>query len=304
LFVPASVDSSVPEQRIVEACQVMPEYAGVTGWAQLRWAGGRWFDGVDSDGRTERPVVVVTPLTDVRPQPGVQISGEHLDVGELVWQDGLRTTTCLRSLLFEVRVARTLWLAVRAIDLAAFSDLVSIAEFVEYVGHHAGWPGIRQARSACQLADENTWSPRETWLRWVWMCEAGFPRPLMNQPVFDLAGNHIGTPDLLDVEAGLVGEYEGVEAHLNQEARHHDIKREDAFRSVGLEYFTAVGRDAGNRTALAARMAAARSRARWLPAEQRLWTVIPPAWWVPTVTVDQRRALTPAQRQRWLAHRQ
>ena len=293
----------MPEQRIVEAASVMPEYAGVTGWAQLRWAGGRWFDGVRSDRRTERPVVIATPLTDLRPQPGIQISAEHVEERELVWHDGLRTTTCLRSLLFEVRHARSLWLGVQAIDMAAFSDLVSIAEFAVYVGEHAGWPGIRQARAACELADENTWSPRETWMRWVWTCDAGLPRPLMNQPVFDLAGKHIGTPDLLDVEAGVAGEYEGVDAHLNPDARHHDITREDAFRSVGLEYVTVVGRDVRNRAALAARMTAARSRARWLPAERRRWTVVPPDWWVPTVTVEQRRALTPGQRHRWLAHR-
>jgi hypothetical protein len=140
-----------------------------------------------------------------------------------------------------------LWLAVKAIDMAAFSDLASVTELADHVRRHVGWPGIRQARAACELADENTWSPRETWMRCVWMSEAGFPRPLMNQPVFDRAGNHIGTPDLLDVEAGVAGEYEGAEAHLNPDARHHDIKREEAFRGVGLEYFTVVGRDGGNR---------------------------------------------------------
>jgi hypothetical protein len=304
LFVPVSVDRTIPEQRIVEAAQVSPDHGGVTGWGQLRWAGGRWFDGLEPDGRTERPVVLATPLTDIRPQPGIQISAEHLDEGELVWHDGLRTTTSLRSLLYEVRTAHTLWRAVAAIDMAAFSDLVSIAELVAYVRSHVGWPGIRRARAACELADENTWSPRETWMRLVWMCEAGFPRPKMNQPVFDLSGRHIGTPDLLDVEAGVAGEYEGADAHLDPGARHHDITREEVFRSVGLEYFTAVGRDAANRSALALRMAATRNRARWLPAERRQWTVVPPDWWVPTQSVRQRRALTTDQGRRWLAHRQ
>jgi hypothetical protein len=304
LFVPASVDARVPEQRIVEAAAIVPLHGGITGWPQLRWAGGRWFGGLEPDGLTPRPVVLVSPLTDIRAQPGIQVSHEHLDGAELEWLDGLHMTSSVRSLLFEVRFARTLWLAVQAIDMAAYSDLVSLTELVEYIRTHVGWPGIRQARAAVDLADENAWSPRETWLRLVWMSEGGFPRPLTNTPVFDLGGRHIGTPDLLDVEAGVAGEYEGVDAHLSPDARHHDIRREEAFRGVGLEYFTAVARDAGDRRALVARMAAARQRARWLSVEQRTWTVVPPGWWVPTTTVAQRRALSPDQRARWLAHRQ
>ena len=30
----------------------------------------------------------------------------------------------------------------------------------------------------------------------------------MNRPIFDLHGRHVGTPDLLDAEAGLYGEYD------------------------------------------------------------------------------------------------
>ena len=292
------------EQRIVEAAAVLPDYGGVTGWAQLRWAGGRWFDGLEPDGRTARPVALVTTRNDIRPQPGFVVSAEHLDDVELIHLDGLRTTTCVRSLLFEVRFAKSLLAAVVAIDMAAYSDLVSVDELVAFIRLHVGWPGIRQARAACDLADENSWSPREVWLRFVWTCEAGYPTPLMNTPVFDLAGRHIGTPDLLDVQAGVVGEYEGAEVHLNPVSRHRDLGREDAFRAVGLEYFTVVSRDARDRDAVLARMAAARERALWLPRERRRWTVVPPDWWVPTQTVEQRRALTPAQRRRWLAHRQ
>jgi hypothetical protein len=303
LFVPAGVDGDLPEQRIVEAAAVVPHIGGVTGWAQLRWAGGSWFGGLGPDGRTARPVVLATPLTDIRSQRGIQISHEHLDDCELEWLDGLRTTSSVRSLLFEVRMARTLWQAVQAIDMAAYSDLVSIAELADYITWHVGWPGIRQARVARDLADENSWSPREVWLRLVWMMEASFPRPMMNTPVFDLAGRHVGTPDILDVQAGLAGEYEGADAHLDPETRHRDLAREDAFRSIGLEYFTAVTRDARDRAGLVGRMRSARARALWLPVDQRRWTIEPPDWWVPTRTVAQRRGLSADQRRRWLSHR-
>jgi hypothetical protein len=46
----------------------------------------------------------------------------------------------------------------------------------------------------------------------------------------------------------------------------------------------------------------ARERALRLGPERR-WTVDPPAWWTPTVTVEQRRSLTSAERARFLRHR-
>ena len=302
-YVPAFVDGGLVEQRIVEAASVLPDYGGVTGWAQLRWAGGRWFDGVDSDGRTPRPVALAIASDDIRPQPGVVVSAEHLDENDLVEHDGLRTTTSVRSLLFELRFARTLAAAVVAIDMAAYSDLVSLCELAEFVSRHVGWPGIRRARLALAQADENSWSPRETLMRFIWECVAGLPRPLTNVPVFDRHGRHVGTPDILDVRAGVVGEYDGA-VHLTRESRGRDLGREDAFRSVGLEYFTMLATDAGHQGALVARMEAARRRALWLAPDACRWTVDPPSWWVPTTTVEQRRALTPDQRRRWLAHRQ
>ena len=50
----------------------------------------------------------------------------------------------------------------------------------------------------------------------------------MNRPVFDLHGRHVGTPDLLDVEAGVYGEYDS-ELHLDGKRRLKDLTREDAF---------------------------------------------------------------------------
>jgi hypothetical protein len=51
------------------------------------------------------------------------------------------------------------------------------------------------------------------------------------------------------------------------------------------------------------RMQDARARARWEAESVRQWTVVPPPWWVPTVTVAQRRALSDAQRMRFLRRR-
>lgn len=299
LYVPSSVDGALPEQRIIEAAAVLPDFGGVTGWASLRWAGGVWFDGLARDGRARLPVTLVTGYSDVRNQPahGIVISQERLGQRDVYVIAGLRSTSLVRSLCFEMRYAADEREAAVVLDMAAYSDLVSIQEIALYAFAHSGWTGIPQCRDALVLADEDSWSPWETRMRLVWMLDAGFPRPLCNPPIFDRSGQLIGTPDILDPEAGVAGEYDGA-VHLDGDRRRHDRSREADFRRVGLEYFTVMSGD--SRAETVARMSEARQRARWQPESRRAWTLDLPSWWTPTSTVDLRRALDRAQRERLL----
>ena len=299
---PASVDADRPEQRIVEAAAVLPRVGGVTGWAALRWYGAGWFDGLSPDGRSLIDVDLATCYQDIRSQPGFAVCQERLGPDEIETLDGVPVTRAVRSLLFSMRYAGSDRDAVVCADMAAYSDVVSIAEASAYALAHPGWTGVPQARRALVLADENSWSPWETRMRLVWVLDAGLPTPLTNRPVFDRDGQHIGTPDLLDVEAGVAGEFDGA-LHLEGRQRAVDSARVDRFRDVGLETITALAPDVVERRHLAARIEAARTRARWEAQSRRAWTIDPPAWWRPTWTVEQRRSLDVPARRAWLAHR-
>jgi len=290
------VDATLVEQRILEAGALLPGHGGVTGWAALRWLGGTWFTGMRADG-TALPVALAT--IDIRSRAGIVPCEERLDPQEITVHDGLRVTRPLRSTLFQMRYADSLWDAVVVADMAAFSDLVPLHELWPYALAHSGMTGIPQAREAIGHADENAWSPMEVVMRLIWTRTAGLPRPLTNRPVFDLQGRHIGTPDLLDVEAGLFGEYDGA-MHLDGKRRLRDLVREDAFRRLGLGGVVMVAGE--TRDEVAARIVAARERAL-SHSNPRLWTIDQPAWWLPTETVAQRRALSEAERARLLARR-
>lgn len=295
LYVPLDAGQS-PEQRIVEAQASLVLDGWVTGWAGLRWHGGYWFDGLAKDGRMPLAVPLATSI-DQTEQRGTAVFREVLWEGDVEVLDGLRVTTPVRSLFHVVRRAPSVRAAVRAIDLAAYNDLVSIDEFRDYLATHRGWRGVVQGRAACDLADENVLSPRETTPRLVWVLDARWPAPLVNRPVFNKAGKHLGTPDLFDPEAGLVIEYDG-QVHLDAAQRKRDRDREEAFRRVDLEYVTILGQD--TEAATLRRLREARSRARFVAPGQRLWTVEPPYWWVSTETVAQRRALSSTERAIWL----
>ena len=159
-----------------------------------------------------------------------------------------------------------------------------------------------QARAAVPLATENCWSPPEFDLVVVWVAEAGRAMPLCNAPLFDLSGRHLATPDVFDPVAGVAGEYEGA-VHLDRAARAVDVRREGVLRAHGLEVVTMLADDRHAPGAFVARLADAYRRAERRPVADRQWTATPPSWWVPTTTVEQRRALTPDQRARFLRYR-
>lgn len=292
-YVPSSVDGARVEQRIVEAARVLPAYGAVTGWAALAWRGGRWFTGAAADAS---PLPVPLAMVDgVRPQSGIRVCSERLAPDDLTVVDGLPVTTAVRSVCFEMRYARSLESAVAVLDMAAYDDLVSVAELARYAAAHAGWTGIPQCRDAALLADENAWSPQETSMRLAWR-ESRLGVPLANRPVFDRGGRLLGTPDLIDPAAGVVGEYDG-RHHLQHEQRVGDVDREERFRSRGLEVVTMLGAD---REGFIRRLVAAYRRAH---GRAPTWTLEQPAWWTDTSDVAARRALPPDLRHRLLRYR-
>ncbi len=300
-FVPADVDAEDPCQRAVEASALLLPGEGVTGWAALAWEGGRWFGGVAPDG-SALPVAIVA-ARHVVGQPGITVSQEFLRPGHVISVDGLAVTVPPRSVCYEARHADTLEDAVVAIDMAAYSDLVSIDEVWRHNLTLWTWTGVPQSRKAIGLADENSWSPQESRMRCVWVARAGRPRPLSNVPIFDRWGRHVATPDLLDPAAGIVGEYDGA-LHLVGAQRARDIRREAELRALGLEYVTMLAADrADGFRSFLRRLDEAYCRAKYAPENARDWTLRTPRWWVDTSTVDARRALSPELRRRLLRHR-
>lgn len=204
---------------------------------------------------------------------------------------GVPVAPIQRALFDEIRYRGHLLAAVQAIDMVAAAGLISVWLFARYAGECNSANGAPLLRQAVALAVDESRSPRETWLRLVWILVAGFPWPLVNEPVYDLSGRLIGIPDIFDPVSGTVGEYNG-EVHRGIERHRKDVEREACFRDHGLEYFTVVQGD--SQRVAAERMARSRARSRFLPPESRNWTVVRPAWdpAPPTLTeVLERRGL-------------
>lgn len=294
VHVPADV-AVATDQRIVEAAARLPGHGAVTGWAALHWRGAPWFD-------RDAAVTLATGGITISRGQGALVSEEGLDPAEIERVDDLPVTSAVRSTCFEMRYARSDRQAAEILSMAAYSDLVAIEEMALYAAAHAGWTGIPRCRWGVDHAVENAWSPPEVAMPLIWQLDAGRPRPLNNVPIFDRAGRFIGTPDLIDPEAGVFGEYDSG-LHLAGAQRAKDVGRESAFRRLGLEPAVMVTTDLAAPGRFIQRLDDAYRRARYEPESSRAWTIDPPEWWTPTVTVAQRRALTAGQRERWLRHR-
>lgn len=279
LYVPTTVDPSLVEQRILEQGHRVKKHGAVGGWSALRWYGATYFDGTDRRGGT-LPVFLVTCGSNLRPDSRVQLDYSTLAQTERVEVAGLRCTTIQRALFDFMRHARNVREAVVAMDMTAAARLISVYLMDLYVEQRAAWTGVPMVRTALALASNDSRSPMETLMRLIWILDAMLEPPVCNQPLFSTSGVLLGYPDLLDVESGTLGEYDGVD-HKDRDRHRADVEREARYRDHGLEYFTVVGGDIGERDKVVRRMHAARSRARFAKPENRQWTLTPPSWWIP-----------------------
>lgn len=294
---PADPSPVSTDQRIVEAACGLPDGTAVTGWAALHWEQPRWSGGRASDG-TERPVpLAISDTRSIARRPGVQVVFDWLFDDDIVWVDGLPITRVERSVTFEARRARSDEQAIQIICMAAATDRIDLTGLAAYVARLPCRKGVRRLRRALARADENAWSPMEVTMRERWRAQ-GHPVPLFNVPIFDLDGHHLLTPDLFDPVNGVIGEYDGA-VHLGAPVRRRDLNREETCREHGLEMVTMMSTDLRDLTSFARRLDTAYERATARTLEPS-WTLDQPHWWVDTSTVARRRALSPADRERWL----
>ncbi|WP_340536969.1 hypothetical protein [Nocardioides sp. GXZ039] len=302
-YVRAEVDGERPEQRIVEAAAALRNGLAITGWAALRWRGGRWFDGLTGSGE-RRPITLLIGTHDVLPQPAhaIRVCGESVAPHMFDVIDGVPVARATWAVSFEMRYARSEYTAAKILSLAAYDDLVSIEEMREFFIDQSSWTGIPQARKALTWAEENIWSPSEFDLGLQLYVERHHDRPLFNRPVFDLTGRHLFTPDLIDPIAGVVLEHNGP-THRESTAYGADLQRWGHYAEHGLEAVASSSFDLRDPRLLSQRLRDAYRRAERRRDHQRSWTIDPPDWWTPTHTVALRRSLSRDQAARLLRYR-
>ena len=261
LHVPASVDLSI-EQRIIEAGARLPARGMVTGWAALRLAGVAYFEG------RHRDVPLLLPHASRIRAPGVEVRRTRLPLPTPQMRYGVPCAPLAVALVHELRLERDYRELVVMIEMALLAGVVTREEIREVLEssrrmHTRHFDALELATGECR-------SPPEVRMMLTWLLDARFGKPLMNREVLGLDGRLLAVVDLLDVESGSYGEYDG-EEHRKRARHRRDVERAETLRDVGLEGFTVVAGDSSD--VQVQRMAAARRRALWLPEGRRTWRV-------------------------------
>lgn len=267
-YVPSSVPLT-PTQRIVEAATMAPPGAVIAGWAAAYALGTDQLDGRDDHTMQDSPVSVLLPPSLHRQSVvGVRYREDRVSKGETVAVGGLLVTDGLRTALDLARWASSTTEAVVMIDAVLAARVVSRSVLVHRAGELTGVRGIRQCRTAVAHCRIGVRSPWESRLRMLCELDLRWPALRVNQPLFDGAGRLLGIPDLLDAEAGLAIEYDGVYwsdsefsgGHRHRTQHRADNAREELFERSGLIVVRAVKDDlTRHRDELERRLTAART---------------------------------------------
>ena len=268
-------------QRIVEAGVKLPPDAAIGGWAAGYAQGVDLLDGLDRAGRPLPVTLVVPPTLHRASTTGLRYVRDVLQEEEKVTGWGLPFTTPARTAIDLARWAPDLTEAVVALDTMLQSGVLSGPTLALAGVRLRRSRGARQARQAVQMARSGVRSPGETRLRMLYVLETGASPPLVNCRVYDDSGRFLGIPDLLDVEAGLVLEYDGdswtdrarPRGHRDHDQHREDNAREEQFERVHLIVVRAGRTDLGrHRSQLRYRLREARvdglardrTRDRWM----------------------------------------
>jgi hypothetical protein len=276
VYVPVDTPRDVPEQRILEqSMRLPPGNAAVTGWAACRLHGARFHDGLERDGRTEIPVpLAVGHRGGVRRSPKITVGFEALNPGDWTTVSGNRLTTAERA-TFDAMRRRDDWReALVALDAAVAAEITSIERVTAFAQTRSGSRRIGVVRLALPYASEHSRSPNETRLRAITLVDAGIPSVHVDCPIYDRHGRLLGIADLLDEAAGLVIEFDGAE-HRGLARHSRDAVKDDDLRNCALEVVRVTGPQLHDVPTLVRRLHAARSRARFLPPDQRTWVARP-----------------------------
>lgn len=255
-----TADPTRPLLRAQSVAALLPDGAALGGWAALYLRGCREIDGRVGRSARLRPIVVCAgPAGLVGVRRGLVIDRGLVPEGEVSTHHGMPLVSVERA-VYQIARRDGPEAAPAAADAACRSAITTQRRLVAFAATMSGRPGVPQFRLVTHLVSGRAASVPESHLRYIWVVESGLPLPLVNRMLVDSTGLQLGAPDLLDLESGLVGEYDG--AHHRELDRHtHDNSREEDFEAHNLVVVRATALDVWpGRPALVRRIRAGRER--------------------------------------------
>ena len=233
-----------PRQRILDVVELIPPGGAIAGWSAGFLLDATELDGRGRSGRETLDVVVMVPRGHhPSPRDGVRFLRSALAEDDVVEVDGVPVTGRVRT-AFDLARGSTAEEGLVDTDILCRQLALEPASVLAYAEEHAGLRGAPVARMVLSMVDPRSRSSGESRLRYIWLVEAGLPRPECNPYIAAEDGQVVAMPDLLDVGSGLCGEYDGAK-HRQLDGHTADNAREEQLEDMGLVLVRATSLDVG-----------------------------------------------------------
>ncbi|MGE2719770.1 hypothetical protein [Mycolicibacterium celeriflavum] len=231
VYVPRGHQVSLCE-RIVGVSLASPS-AVIAGVAASAIHGARWVG-------DDVPIELVAA---VRRQRGLIVRDETLNEDEITAVGGIRVTTPART-AFDLGRHQPRGRAVARMDALMNARPFAPEDVALLAKRHRGVRGLRRLRAALPLVDGGAESPRETWLRLLFI-DAGLPRLATQVVVYDEWGRYVRRIDMCWEEFKVGAEYDG-EQHLTSRQQYVlDVRVNRVLQRLGWHVTHVIKEDRG-----------------------------------------------------------
>jgi hypothetical protein len=194
----------------------------IAGLAASALHGAQWID-------DDVPIELIWGNT--RSPRGLIVRNEKLDDDEITRVAGIPVTTRVRT-AFDLGRLLERDEAVARLDALMRSQIFSVEDVTLLAERHRGTRGLKSLRKALRLVDGGAASPRETWLRLLYI-DAGLPRPTTQIPIVEGRGRLVRMADMGWEEFMVVSEYDRDQHRTNRWQYTKDIRSLRTARELG-----------------------------------------------------------------------
>ena len=221
-------DAPSLDDRILAAWLWSRRRAVVAGVAASALHGAQWVD-------ADRPIELVAPSA--RPQRGLVVRNETLDGDEITRFKQLPVTTVART-AFDLGRHLPRGAALARLDALMHATPFSREDVNVLAKRHRGARGLRRLRDVLPLVDGGAASPRETWLRLLFI-DAGLPAPATQIPVYD-DWQFVAMLDMGWEDYKVAAEYDGDQHRTDHRQFVKDINRLAKTQDLGWHVIRVV----------------------------------------------------------------
>ncbi|WP_395308406.1 hypothetical protein V4U86_24220 [Mycobacterium sp. AMU20-3851] len=230
IYVPAEHEVSLRDR--VRGLGLTAPGAVVAGVAASAVHGARWV-------AADEPIEVV--ISGRRTQPGLIVRNDSLHPDEITSVAGVRVTTLART-AFDLARCRPRDEAVARLDALRRARRFATGDVLMLGERHPRARGLRRLRTALPLVDGGAESPKETWLRLLFV-DAGLPRPTTQLVVYDEDGFYVRRIDMCWPEFKVGAEYDGQQHLTSRNDYVNDVRVARILRRLGWHILHVIKED-------------------------------------------------------------